>query len=129
MNRLFREEGASRIKVFLWLFALFVVVHIGLLIIPMYMDFWRMEDEINTKAATAQIARPDDDEIQLSLKKYAKKLGLPASAENIVVVRDDERRMIKITAAWDVELRFFWGVCGEPCVRRYHFEPSAEGKI
>lgn len=128
MNRLFREEGASRFKVFLWLFVLFVVVHIGLQLIPMYMDYWRMEDEISSKAATAQIARPGDVEIQFTLAKYAKELGLPTSAENIVVTRDEDRRAVKISNAWDVELRFFWGICGEPCVRKYHFEPSAEGK-
>lgn len=128
MNRLFREEGSSRIKVFLWLFVLFVVVHIGLLLIPMYMDYWRMEDEIISKAATAQIARPGDNEIQYSLAKYARELGLPLSAENIVVVRDEERRKMKLSAAWDIELKFFWGICGEPCVRKYHFEPSAEGR-
>ncbi len=124
-----REEGASRFAVFFWLFLLFAVIHIGLLLVPMYMDFWRMEDELNARAATAQIARPGDDELKYNLAKYAKELDLPLSAEHFVVVRDEERRQLKISTAWDVELRFFWGICGEPCVRRYHFEPSAEGKI
>lgn len=127
MNRVFREEGKSRFAVFLWLFLLFVVVHICLLLVPMYMDYWRMEDEIKSKVATAQIARPNDDELRFALSKYAKDLGLPPAAENIVVVRNEEQRILKIGNAWDVEIKFFWGICGEPCVRRYHFEPSAEG--
>lgn len=127
MNRLFREEGKSRFAVFLWLFLLFVVVHIGLQLIPMYMDSWRMEDEIKSKIATAQVARPTDDELRFALSKYARDLGLPPAAENIVVVRNEEPRTLKIGNAWDVEIKFFWGICGESCIRRYHFEPSAEG--
>lgn len=129
MNRLFREEGASRFKVLFWLVLLFVVVHIGVQIIPMYLDFWRMEDEIKSKAATAQVAKPGDDEIKNALVKYAKGLNLPSEAENIVVTRSEEQRTMMISTAWDIELRFFWGICGEPCVRKYHFQIAEEGKM
>lgn len=125
MSVLSREGGASRLKVFLWILALFVVVHIGIKLVPMYMDFWRMDDEIRIKAGSAQVLK--DDEILNSLVTKAKDLDLPLGPQNFVIIRDEERHVMRIRTAWDVEVHFFWGVCGKPCVKTYHFQPSAEG--
>jgi hypothetical protein len=127
MRILFREEGASRLKIFLWLLLLFVVVHVGFKLIPMYMDFWRMEDEINAKVATAQVAKPKDEELRAELVKKAQELELPIGPENFVIVFNEDRHTLKISTAWNVEVHFFWGVCGDPCIRMYHFQPAAEG--
>lgn len=121
-------EGKSKFAVYFWLILLIAVVHIGLLLVPVYLDQWRMEDEINAKAGMVQALRSDDHILKFELAKYAQGIGLPIKEENIVVLRDEEQRKIRISTAWDVELRFFWGLCGESCIRKYHFEPRAEAK-
>lgn len=124
MNILFGNKGASRFAVFFWLLLLFIVVHIAVKLVPMYMDYWRMDDEIRAKAGAAQVFK--DDEITYSLEKKAKELALPLGRENFILLRDAERRTLKISTAWDVEVHFFWGICGSPCIKTYHFRPSAE---
>ncbi len=119
-----RESGASRYVVLLWLVLLFVVVHIAIKLVPMYMDYWRMDDEIRAKAGAAQVLK--DEEILGDLQKKAKDLELPLGPENFVIIRNEDKRTMKISTAWDVEVRFFWGICGAPCIRTYHFQPSAE---
>ncbi len=127
MRILFRENGVSRIKVLVWLVLLFAAIHIAVKLVPMYMDYWGMEDEIKARVATAQDAKPTDDEILASLTKKAKDLDLPLGQQNFIVTRNEERHIMKISTAWDVEVHFFWDICGAYCVKTYHFQPSAEG--
>src|SRR5574341_955343 len=86
MNILFGNKGASRFAVFFWLLLLFIVVHIAVKLVPMYMDYWRMDDEIRAKAGAAQVFK--DDEITYSLEKKAKELALPLGRENFILLRD-----------------------------------------
>ena len=65
------EQGASRFKVFFWVALLFLVVHVLLKVIPMYMDFYRLEDEMKMKAGAAGQGLKDD-EILRDLEKKAK---------------------------------------------------------
>ncbi len=127
MKILFREDGVSRVKVFIWLVLLFAVVHIAVKIVPVYMDYWNMEDEIKARVATAQDAKPNNEDILAILANKAKNLKLPLTQENFIITRNEESRTLKVSTAWDVEVHFFWDVCGSYCVRTYHFQPSAEG--
>jgi hypothetical protein len=127
MNILLGNKGASRFAVFFWLLLLFIAVHIAVKLVPMYMDYWRMDDEIRAKIGTAQAAKPTDNELIVELAKKAKELDLPLGPENFSVIRDEDRHTLKISTAWDTEVHFLWGVCGAPCVKTYHFASSAEG--
>ncbi len=123
MHILFNEKGASKFKVYLFFLFLFLTVHVGIKLVPMYMDYGRMEDEMKMKAGVAQVLK--DEEIRYDLLKKAKELDLPLTAESFIIQRDVERRRMKISTQWDVEVNFFWGAY----TRTFHFEPKADESI
>ncbi len=114
------QNGGTRTKVFLWFVVLFLILHIALKIVPIYMDSARMEDEMKMKAGVAQVLK--DEEIARDLVNKAKELDLPLKAENFILTRDDERRRMKISTSWNVEVNFFWGLY----IKTYHFQPVVE---
>jgi hypothetical protein len=114
------EGGASRVTIFIWLVILFLIIHIGVKLLPMYIDYYRMEDEITSKASVAQALK--DEEIIADLVKKAKELDLPLTAENFILHRDLDRRRMQISTEWDVEVHFLFDVY----VRSFHFAPKAD---
>jgi hypothetical protein len=118
MQILLNEKGASRFKVYLFFLFLFLVIHVGVKVVPMYMDVERMTDEMTTKAGLAQFLT--DEEILSDLVHKAKDLDLPLTAESFVIQRDEDRRRMKISTRWDVEVNFLWGTY----IRTFHFEPA-----
>ncbi len=114
------EDGGVRLKVFLWFVFLFLVTHVAFKVVPLYMDYARMKDEMIVKAGVAQVLK--DEEILKDLENKAKELDLPLKAENFVLRRDDERRRMKVSTSWDVEVIFFWGLY----TKTYHFQPMVE---
>jgi len=122
MILLSNEKGIGKFKVFLFFVALFLVIHVAVKLVPMYMDFSRMEDEMRMKAGVAQVLK--DEEILADLVKKAKELDLPLTQESFVIKRDIDRRrmMIQTAAGWDVEVHFLRGLY----VRTYHFAPVVE---
>lgn len=114
------EAGASTIKVWFWLIVLFLVIHVGYKLVPMYMDYERLQDEMGIKASVAQVLK--DEEILAELVKKAKELELPLTAESFVLNRNEDRHTMKISTAWDVEVHFLFGAY----VRSFHFAPVAE---
>lgn len=125
MNILANQNGASRFKVYLWFLVLFLVVHVAVKLIPVYMDYARMEDEMKVKASVSQVLK--DEEILRDLESKAKELDLPLTQDSFVIKRDTERRKMKIStkAGWNVEVAFLWGAY----VRTFHFEPVVEEGI
>jgi hypothetical protein len=117
MQIFLNEKGASKFKVYLFFLFLFLVIHVGVKVVPMYMDYERMKDEMTTKAGVAQVLK--DNEILIDLVKKAKDLDLPLSAESFALQRDEDRRRMKISTRWDVEVNFLWGAY----TRTFHFEP------
>ena len=111
------ETGASTIKILLVLVILFLIIHVGYKLIPMYMDFERMKDEMSIKASLAQLLK--DEEIRADLVKKAKELELPLREENFLLKRDEGRHTMTISTTWDVEVHFLFNIY----VRTFHFEP------
>ena len=120
MQIIFNERGASKIKVYLFFVLLFLVVHVGIKVVPMEMEYSRMKDEMTTKASLAQVLT--DEAILTDLVNKAKDLDLPLKAENFIIERDDEQRRMKISTKWDVELNFLWGTY----IRTFHFAPTVD---
>ncbi len=114
------ERGVSNFKVFLTLVLLFLVIHVGLKVVPMYMDAERLKDEMSIKASVAQVLK--DDEILADLVRKAEELELPLKAENFVLVRDEDHHRMRISTKWDVDVVFLWGVYE----RNFHFDPSVD---
>lgn len=123
MSRWGNEEGRSRIKVFLWFIFLFLVVHVGYKLVPMYMDYARMKDEMTTKASLAQVLK--DDEIRRDLVTKANDLDLPLGPDSFDIQRDTDRRKMKISTSWDEDVIFLWGAYE----RMFHFHPVVEENI
>jgi hypothetical protein len=122
MHSLTTERGGTRLKVYLWFLVLFLVVHVALKLVPMYMDYTQMEDTMSVKASVAQGFK--DEEIMQDLVAKAKELDLPLTADDFIIQRNDERRRMKIAtkSGWNVEVHFLWGVY----VKTFHFAPVAE---
>lgn len=124
MSNLSTERGMVSFKVLFWLLVLFIVVHIGIKLVPMYIDSERMKDEMSVKAELAQTL--SDNEILTDLVKKAKELDLPLGQEDIVLTRNEDTHMMKISAKWDVTVHFFFDVYPPYTTRTYHFEPIIE---
>ena len=124
MASLSTERGMVSFKVLFWLLVLFIVVHIAIKLVPMYIDSERMKDEMSVKAELAQTLT--DNEILTDLVKKAKELDLPLGQEDIVLTRNEDTHMMKISAKWDVTVHFFFDVYPPYTTRTYHFEPIIE---
>ncbi|HUI67971.1 MAG TPA: hypothetical protein VL087_07160 [Nitrospirota bacterium] len=125
MNILANQNGASRFKVFLWFLVLFLIIHVAVKVVPVYMDYARMEDEMKVKASVSQVLK--DDDILRDLENKANELDLPLTRDSFIIKRDMERRRMKISTkgGWDVEVSFLWGAY----VRTFHFDPVVEEGI
>ena len=124
MSKLITERGAISFKVLSWLLIFVIVVHIGIKLVPMYINTERMKDEMAVKARFAQMLK--DNEISSDLAKKAKELDLPLGQEDFVLMRDDENRHMKVTAKWDVTVHFFFDVYPPYTTKVYHFQPVVE---
>jgi hypothetical protein len=106
------------------LLLLFIVIHIGVKVTPMYIDAEAMKDEMSAKARFAQTIK--DEEILRDLVKRAKELGLPLGPEDFKLLRNDESRRMKISTAWDVTIFFFYDLYPPYTTRTFHFKPIVE---
>jgi hypothetical protein len=121
MSKRFTERGAINFKVLFWLLLLFIVLHISIKLVPMYIDTERMKDEMAVKARFAQTLK--DDDIITDLATKAKELDLPLGREDFVLMRDDDNHHMKITTKWNVTVHFFFDIYPPYTTRVYHFEP------
>jgi hypothetical protein len=109
------------LKALFILLLLFVVVHVSVKLVPMYIDAERLKDEMSIKARLAQNLK--DEEILVDLAKKAKDLDLPLGPEDFTLQREDENRRMKISTKWDVTVRLFFDVYPPYTTKIYHFEP------
>ncbi len=121
MTTLSKDGGRISFKVVFVLVLLFVVVHVAIKLVPMYMDAGRMEDEMAVKARFAQTLK--DDEILIDLAKKAKELDLPLVRDDFILVRDEGNRKMTISTKWDVTVHFFFDIYPPYTTQVYHFEP------
>lgn len=120
MRFLGNERGMISFKVMSILAILLLIGYVGYKLVPMRIDYYRMEDEMISQARVAQVLK--DEEIMANLMKKAKELDLPLTEENFVLKRDEERHRLLVSTAWDVEVHFPFDVY----VRTYHFVPRVD---
>ncbi|HEX9113138.1 MAG TPA: hypothetical protein VF888_02235 [Nitrospirota bacterium] len=108
------------LKALFILLLLFIVVHVSIKLVPMYIDAERLKDEMSVKARLAQNLK--DEEILNDLVKKAKEVDLPLGPDNFVLKRDETGRQMMISTQWDVDVVFLWGAY----VRTFHFDPVIE---
>jgi hypothetical protein len=124
MSTLSRDSGMVSFKVLFVLLALFIVIHIGVKLVPLYIDLEEMKDEMVTKARFSQTMT--DMEITRDLAKRAKEIGLPLLAEDFKLQRDETTHRTKIGTAWDEEVHFFFDIYPPYTVKTYHFAPIVD---
>ena len=127
MQMIGNESGVSKLKVLIIIALLGAVIHVGIKYLSVRLDFERMKDTMDIKASAAQVLK--DEEILADLAAKAKELDLPLKGENFLIIRDDDKRKMIIKTAWDVEVHYFGGLCGDLCVQEYHFAPVAEASL
>ena len=115
------EKGMISGKSLFLLFLLFVIVHVSIKLVPLYIDAERLKDEMSVKARLAQNLK--DEEILTDLVKKAKELDLPLGPENFILNREDENQRMTIRTKWDVTVKFFFDVYPPFTTKSYHFEP------
>src|SRR5512143_729963 len=115
------EKGMISGKSLFLLFLLFVIVHVSIKLVPLYIDAERVKDEMSVKARLAQNLK--DEEILTDLVKKAKELDLPLGPENFILNREDENQRMTIRTKWDVTVKFFFDVYPPFTTKIYHFEP------
>jgi hypothetical protein len=118
---LFTEKGVMSLKALFFLLLLFIVVHVSIKLVPMYIDAERLKDEMSVKARLAQNLK--DDEIIADLTKKAKELDLPLGPEDFILRREDENERMTIRTKWDVTVHLFFDVYPPFTTKSYHFEP------
>ncbi len=116
-----KDGGGISFKALIILLLLFVVVHIAVKLVPVYMDAGRMEDEMSVKARLAQTLK--DEEILADLVKKAKDLHLPLDQDDFKLLRDEGNHTMTISAKWDVTVHFFFDIYPPFTTKEYHFEP------
>lgn len=124
MLNLLKDSGMVSLKVLFVLLLLFCVVHVGVKLVPMYIDAEGMKDEMVTKARFAQAFK--DEDIAAGLAKRAWEIGLPLRANNFKLLRNETTQRMKISTAWDVEIHFFFDIYPPYTVKTYHFAPVIE---
>jgi hypothetical protein len=124
MSTLSRDSGMVSLKVLLVLLALYIVIHIGVKLVPLYIDSEEMKDEMVTKARFSQTMT--DAEITTGLVKKAKEIGLPLKAEDFKLLRDETTHHMKIGTAWDEEVHFFYDIYPPYTVKIFHFDPVVD---
>ena len=124
MSTLSKDSGMVSFKVMFVLLVIFIVIHIGVKLVPMYIDAEGIKDEMVGKARFAQLFT--DDEIITGLVRKAKEIGLPLGPDDFKLLRDPEARHMKISTAWDVEVHFFFDIYPPYTVKTYHFQPIVE---
>ncbi|MDA8098379.1 MAG: hypothetical protein M0042_01985 [Nitrospiraceae bacterium] len=119
------ESGASRFAVFFWVFLLGLCTYVAIKIVPVYMDFYRMQDtmEVSAKANAAQFLK--DEEMMANLVAKAKELDLPLTADSFIVRKDANARKMTISTAWEVETHFL----GDTYIYTFKFAPTVETPI
>jgi len=116
-----KENGMISFKAMFWLVLLFVVVHVLIKVVPMWMDYTNMKDAMQGRVNMGQITS-SDEEIKMLLKKVAVEQALPLTEESFIIEREpNSNKIVRISTngGWDVEMHFLWGAY----IRTFHFEP------
>ncbi len=124
MSMLSNDRGWISLKALLILLLVFVVIHLAVKLVPLYIDAERMKDEMSVKASLAQTLK--DEEILTDLATKAKELDLPLGREDFKLMRSQETHKMTISTKWDATVHFFFDIYPPYTTRVFHFEPLIE---
>ena len=91
-----------RIKVLLSIFVLVVLCYIGFKVIPVYLNNYQFQDEIQSISRFGAYTGRTDDEIRRAIQEKVSNLGLPLRPEDVHLVR--QGRDVTIWADYTVHI-------------------------
>jgi len=100
------EKGGSKVAVLLYLMVAILVIYVLIKVIPPYMDYYSMDDEVTQELNMSQIN--SDDVITGDLYAKAQEIGLPINKDDIVLTRQGGKAAIEIS--WVMEVDFGYGI-------------------
>jgi hypothetical protein len=114
------RRGTSRLGCLVQLAILVALIYVGMNAVPDLLDYYRLRDAMKQEARFA--TRRSDVQIKDHLRSFADSVGLPAEAQEINVVRDENT--IHIWAEYDQPLRLPFDI-----KKSVHLRPSIEERI
>lgn len=84
-----------------------MLVFLGVLLIPPYIENWRLQAYLNDLGAAASIAKQSDDVIRTYVVNKAAQLGLPVHADDVHVARSGDGVRIEVLYIVHVNLSLY----------------------
>jgi hypothetical protein len=103
------ERGGSRLNTLLTLLILGSLVFVAVKIIPVYVASYEFQDSINSESrfALAGYPKKSPDDIRDDVFKKAQDLGIPAKAEDIQVIVDNNNVDIGLDYSVPIDLKVY----------------------
>jgi hypothetical protein len=99
------ERGGSRVATLLYLLVAILVFYVLFKVIPPYMAYYSMDDEVSQEIGMSSIN--PDEVIVKDLYEKAQELGLPIDQQDIKLTRD--AASVTIDIQWVTEVDFGYG--------------------
>ncbi len=113
-----RDHGGARLKAIIWLLILGAFVYICVKVIPLYLDYYQLEDKMKTEARFAAVNRRTDEELRNIIFREVQERDIPARREDIHVEQSQRGVRISLDYSVTVDLKLYqWTL---------QFHPSAD---
>jgi hypothetical protein len=113
------SRGESRIGTLIYILVAILVIYIVIKVVPPYMHYYAMDDEVEQQAKMSRIN--DADTIREDLMKKADELGIYIDPQFLNISYND-KHVITIDVAWAEEVDFGYGI-----TRDFQFEIKTTG--
>ncbi len=107
--------GGIKIGRWIVLAALLLAAHLGWILIPPWLDFYRFQDHLRVKARTAQ--GTSTAELSAELYRAAAEWNIPVDPEKNPVRIEGGQNGLQLSADWEVEVKILGRY---PRVLRFH---------
>jgi hypothetical protein len=114
------RRGTSRLGCVIQLAILVALIYVGMRAVPDLLDYYRLRDAMKQEARFA--TRRTDTQIKDHLRSFADSVGLPAEAQEVNIVRDENT--IHIWTEYDQPLDLPFDI-----KKSVHLRPSVEEHI
>jgi len=112
-----REKGGSRLKLIIWLVVLGFIINVAVIVVPVYVNEFQFQNNIQEIARFASVNRKTVEDIQRSVLEVADKDSCPVQPSDVKVKSLSGNIRIDVDYSVPVDLRLFqWTI---------NFHPSA----
>jgi Domain of unknown function (DUF4845) len=101
------ERGAGRLKAIVWTLILAAMVYVGVMVIPILVDEYQFQDDLQNIARFASVNGRTPEQIRATVLTEAQKAKLPVTAEDIKVEAEHGNVRINVNYSVTVDLRAY----------------------